>query len=107
MNVADVLKLVEAGFTAQQISQMLAAPEPEKPAPAEEKPAPAPEPEKAAPEPKAAEASLDDIYKKLSDQIDSKFAEMAETFKMPANPSIQDIKPLGLDDIIRNFFKEE
>lgn len=105
MNVADVLKLVEAGFTAQQISQMLAAPEPQKPAPAEDKPAPEPEPEKAAPEPKA--ASLDDIYKKLSEQIDSKFAEMAEAFKMPANPSIQDIKPLGLDDIIRNFFKEE
>lgn len=100
MNVADVLKLVEAGFTAQQISHMLAAPEPEKPAPAEEKPAPAPEP-------KAAEASLDDIYKKLSEQIDSKFAEMLEAFKMPANPSIQDITPLGLDDIIRNFFKEE
>lgn len=103
MTIDDILKLVNAGFTAEQIGQMMRAGAPE--------PQPSPEPEAApaaaAADPEPAKDPEPDVYKQLSDKIDAKFAEMAEAFKMPAVPSIGDIKPLGLDDIIKNFFKEE
>lgn len=105
MTIDDILKLVNAGFTAQQIGQMIkAAPAEPAPAPAEAAPA-EPEP---APEPSAApQAEPEDLYGKLAAQLDAKFTELAESLRIPANPSINDIKPLGVDDIIRNFFKEQ
>ncbi len=101
MTIDDILKLVDAGFTAQQIAEMTKAAQAAPPAEA----APAPEAPAEPAEPQA--APEDDIYTKLAAQLDAKFTELAESLRMPANPSIQDIKPLGLDDIVRNFFKEQ
>lgn len=103
MTIDDVLKLVNAGFTAEQIGQMMRAEAPAQPS-SEPEAAPA---AAADPEPEQPKEPEPDIYKQLSDKIDAKFAEMVDAFKMPAVPSIGDIKPLGLDDIIKNFFKEE
>lgn len=107
MTLNDIIKLVDAGFTADQIGAMMKAAPAEVPEPAKDpEPAAAPEPVKGPEVEKDPEPDID-MFKALSDKIDAKFAEMAEAMKMPAVPSIGDIKPLGLDDIIRNFFKEE
>lgn len=107
MTIDDILKLVNAGFTADQIGQMMRAGDGGQPqqAPAA---AAAPEPEDPPAQQQAADPEPeDDPYTKIMSAIDDKFKEMAEALKMPANPSMNDIKPLGLEDIVKNFFKEE
>lgn len=124
MNANDVLKMIDAGFTADEIRKMSASPEeglslspqeqkdaaalsaaaPE--APAEEKKEEPIEkkqeakPEKAEEKPDPVKAALDAVSTKY-DQLFDKLAKMA------GMPSMADIKPLGVEDIFSNFFKEE
>ena len=76
-------------------------PEPEKEAPA---PAPVPE-EKPAPEKKE-----QDPYKETFDAIEKQIAEITANVnkitKLAFMPSMEDVKPLGIDDVITKFFKE-
>lgn len=117
MKATDLIRLLDAGFTKDDIMKII-TPEkvdnivpstPEQAAALTPAAAPASDVEKtqaeeaAAPQPE----KQADIYQMLSDKIDAKFSEMAEALKVPAMPSIGNIKPLGIDDIITNFFKEE
>lgn len=108
MDYKDLIKLLDAGFTKDDILTLVNSDREFSSAPA---PAAAPEPAAPAadaskPEPEAPKADQD-IASLISNAIDAKFKEMQDQFKMPAMPSIGNIKPLGIDDVIRNFFKEE
>lgn len=107
MTINDVLKLVDAGFTAAQISEMISAENPTNivtPEAAEVIPEnnelPAENPTKsAAPQPQEVD---------IMEAIDKKFAELYSNLKNgAAAPSIGDIKPRGIEDIITSFFKED
>ena len=106
MNMKEVLRLLDAGFTKEDIMTIVSSadqiPSASEPAAAEASGA-APEQAPVA----AVPAAEPDIYQMISDKIDAKFNEMAEAFKMPAMPSMGEIKPLGIDDIVRKFFKED
>lgn len=109
MDYKDLIKLLDAGFTKDDIMQLINAnrdTESSAPAPAAAPEPAAPATDASRPEPEAPRAEPD-IASLISNAIDAKFKEMQEQFKMPAMPSIGNIKPLGIDDVIRNFFKEE
>lgn len=106
MTINDVLKLVDAGFTAAQISEMIRAETPTNTATPEaaevtpeNKELPAENPTPAAPQPQEVN---------IMEAIDKKFAELYSNLKNgAAAPSIGDIKPRGIEDIITSFFKED
>ena len=116
MNITDVKELLQAGFTAAEIREMLA----DKKEAAPEKPEAAPEVKKeeaapaAAPE-KPAEPEKKDSAKEISDAVSAAIAESFKPFEEIYNklatlagmPSISDVQPKGIDDIISNFFKED
>lgn len=116
MNITDVKELLQAGFTASEIREMLADKKEEAPA----EPAAAPEVKKeeaapaTAPE-KPAEPEKKDSAKELSDAVSAAIAESFKPFEEIYNklatlagmPSIADVQPKGIDDIITNFFKED
>lgn len=106
MTINDVLKLVDAGFTAEQIGKMINADSPALVTPEaaeantpENKELPAENPTNAAPQPREAD---------IMQAIDKKFEELYKSLKLgAASPSIENIQPMGIDDIISNFFKED
>lgn len=116
MNITDVKELLQAGFTASEIREMLADKKEEAPA----EPAAAPEVKKeeaaeaVAPE-KPAEPEKKDSAKEISDAVSAAIAESFKPFEEIYNklatlagmPSISDVQPKGIDDIISNFFKED
>lgn len=118
MNTENVLKLVEAGFTADEIRGMLNPQTPDSPASASLQPL-SPEPTAPAAEAEAAEAPVEEktdavaqaVDKALSerlDQINSGFEQMYKNMqKLAGMPSMADIQPKGVEDIISKFFKEE
>ena len=119
METKDIIKLIDAGFTVDEIRAMLtpaakaSEPGPEK----DPAPAAAPEPEKA-PEPAQAvkdpdpapEKKEQDPYKETFDAIEKQIAEITANVnkitKLAFMPSMEDVKPLGIDDVITKFFKE-
>ena len=127
MNANDVLKMIDAGFTADEIRKMTASPadsvshvlSPEPKKEAEDKAASAPaapaEETKEAPAEEKKEAKpedvMDSIKKTISEQIAANMKSyednMAKIMKMAGMPSLDDVKPKGIEDIISNFFKEE
>ena len=124
MNANDVLKMIDAGFTADEIRKMTASPadsvshvlSPEPKKEAEDKAASAPAaPAEEAKETSAEEAKKEDPIEKMLAEIrenmaaDRKLYEenMAKVMKMAGMPSLDDVKPKGIEDIISNFFKEE
>mgnify|MGYP003299813953 CR=1 FL=1 len=107
MTINDVLKLVDAGFTAAQISEMISAenltntatPEAAEVTPENREELPAENPTSATPQPQEVN---------IMEAIDKKFAELYSNLKNgAAAPSIGDIKPRGIEDIISSFFKED
>ena len=124
MNANDVLKMIDAGFTADEIRKMTASPadsvshvlSPEPKKEAEDKAASAPAaPAEETKEAPAEEAKKEDPIEKMLAEIrenmaaDRKLYEenMAKVMKMAGMPSLDDVKPKGIEDIISNFFKEE
>lgn len=110
METKDILKLIDAGFTADEIRAMLApaTDTPQDPAPEpEEKPASAPEAAPAAGDPEPAPV---DPYKEAFEAINKQMAEMADNItkisKAAFMPSMGDVKPVGIEDVITRFFKE-
>lgn len=107
MNISEVKELLAAGFTADEIRKMEAPAEPEV------KAAPEAVPEVKA-EPEAAPEVKDDAAK-ISDAISAAISESFKPFedlyqklsKLAGMPSMADVKPKGIEDIISNFFKEE
>lgn len=121
MNPENVLKLVEAGFTAEEIRGMLKPQTPDSPASASLQPL-SPEPtgaaitetEEAAPaeapvqEADAVAQAVDKALSERLDQINSGFEQMYKNMqKLAGMPSMADIQPKGVEDIISKFFKEE
>ena len=110
MTIDDVLKLVNAGFTANQISEMINA-SPVAPEPADNKPIdsnPSPdvdEIDKVDSQPSAPEP-FNDLSGFMA-AIDQKFNDLATSLRGALNPTISDVKPLGIEDIISKFFKED
>lgn len=112
MEIEKTLKLIEAGFTADEIRAMLSQPEKAPVNPAPEK---APEPEEKAQAPEAAPvkedpAPAEDPYKEAFEAINKQIADITANVnkitKMAFMPSMEDVKPLGIEDVISNFFKE-
>ena len=124
MNANDVLKLIDAGFTADEIRKMetdtaqsvshIGSSQPEQkadpagsavPAPVqEEKPEEKTEEKKADP----IDSALADAFDKRLDAVVSKYdAAIDKLAKLAGMPSMEDVKPKGIEDIISNFFKEE
>lgn len=111
MEAKDVLDLVKAGFSKEEImilaksSKQPEAASEEKPQPEEEpKPEKAPEAapeEKPAPDPQeAVNAAVKEALKPFEDLYD----HMA---KLAGMPSIDNVQPKSIDDIVDNFFKGE
>lgn len=119
-NLEKALKLIDAGFTADEIREMISPKEKEVPhVLSPEQPAAATSPAAAAeaPEAKAEEVKktpepdpMDAIRQTISDQISSAMKgyeeNMAKVMKLAGMPSLEDVKPKGVEDIISNFFKE-
>ena len=120
MKIDDILTLAKAGFTAEQIAALAAAEQPSAPAPVSTTPQTAADPAQSAQPEQAAGQLADntspentnedptDPTDKLAALISAGFEEI--TKKMAGgivSPSIGDIKPHGIDDIITNFFKED
>lgn len=116
LKTEEVLKLIDAGFTAEQILKM-DAPEkaPEEPEIKEAPPAKL-EPEKKTedtkpeqpaldPDVKAVKAVIDSALKNMAETMDKNMKSMAEAFRLQLQPSIGDVKPLGIEDVLTNFFK--
>lgn len=108
MEAREILKLVEAGFSKEEIMVLAKAdkkqpaeapaPQPEEPKtePAEAEPAPEP----AADPQEAVNAAVKEALKPFEDLYD----HMA---KLAGMPSIDNIQPKSIDDIVDNFFKGE
>lgn len=103
MTVNDILELTRAGFTKDDITKLIVAsssptqPTPEQPVAAQ--PAPAPEAEK---------EEKEDISKVIEDKITEAFKPFETLYNniaIKANmPTIGNIEPRGIDDIINDFF---
>ena len=105
----EVLKLIDAGFTSEQILKMDAPEEPEikeapqaKLEPEKKQEDPKPEPQTQDPDVKAI---IDAALKNMAETMDKNMKSMAEAFRLQLQPSIGDVKPLGIEDVLTNFFK--
>ena len=127
MDSEKVLKLVEAGFTAAEIRSMLSSspaqpvessslqflsPEPAEEALADKKAtdtcassAEAPVKEEPRPDPIAALKA--DIGEQISAAMKQQQESINKLAKLMGMPSMDNVQPKGIDDIVRNFFKEE
>lgn len=103
MDIEKVFKLVDAGFTKEEIIKLAnfekAEPKPE--TPKEEKPE---TPKEEKPEP-----PKEDPAEKINAAIETALKPFQELYnnmaKLAVNPSMDSVEPKGLDDIIDNFFK--
>lgn len=120
MNAEQILKLIEAGYTKAEIQEMIPpggadhtpiAPEakatsaeaPFPSASAEASEAGREEPEKAD-QPDLAES---DIIKAINSQMAAMSSAIEKLSKAVIMPTIGNVTPMGIDDIVRDFFKEE
>lgn len=116
MTAEQILKLIEAGYTKAEIDKMII---PADPPAADNIPSSAPEgkaaetdPQPAAPASEAKEETPAEAPKEDPlDGIKAQIAELTNTLgaisKAVINPSMDNIQPLGIDDIITKFFKED
>lgn len=115
MTAEQILKLIEAGYTKAEIDKMII---PADPPAADNIPSSAPEgkaaetdPQPAAPASEAKEETPAEPKEDPLDGIKAQIAELTNTLgaisKAVINPTLDNIQPLGIDDIIVKFFKEE
>lgn len=117
MDIEKALKLIDAGFTAEEIRKMIPqttevspvlSPEPEAAATSPAAAAPAPEvKEEKKEEPDPMEAIKQAVSEQISSAMKGYEDNLAKVMKMAGMPSLDDVKPKGIEDIISNFFKEE
>ena len=118
MEFEKVMKLIDAGFTADEIRAMNAKAEAPKETPKEApKEAPKETPKEAPkeapketptdrPKEEAKEAPKDEkpaYIKELEDHVNELFASMDKLSKVIVNPSIADVKPVGIEDVIKKI----
>lgn len=106
LNFEEYLKAME-GYRAYlngEAKELPNIPSEEDPKPAgDPKPAEDPKPEeKGAADPEPEKNSGDDVQKQL-DEIKASMALMAKALQ----PSLGDIKPVGIDDVVKKFFDVE
>ena len=104
MDVNGILKLVEAGFTKDEIIKLSGVAKEPEVKKAE------PEPAKAEPEPAKAEPEkAEDYENKVNAAIEKALMPFKDLYnnmaKLAAMPSIDNVEPKGIDDIIDSFFK--
>ena len=114
MNISEVKELLAAGFTAEEIRKMEAPAEPEVTI---SDSAPVLDAESGETKTYAEIKTEDkkDDAAKISDAISAAISESFKPFedlyqklsKLAGMPSMADVKPKGIEDIISNFFKEE
>ena len=111
MKSSEVLELVRAGFTRDDIMVIAQAggPDPTTP-PAGPAPETAPAGNSGAQtnteDTKAPETSTGGALDQLIAAIDAKFDAMTASLAK-INPAINNVTPVGIDDIVKNFFEEE
>ena len=116
MDLKETLKLIDAGFTAEEIRKL----EPAQPAgptgkvettaeaKKKDEPKEEPKPEIIKPEPKEEPApAYDEIIAGLNKKIDELTGAVSKISKISLFPAMDNIKPLGIDDVVYRFFKEE
>lgn len=111
MEFEKVMKLIDAGFTAEEIRAMNAKAEAPKEKPTEApkeapKETPKEAPKEAPKEEAKAEAPADEkpaYIKELEDHVNELFASMDKLSKVIVNPSIADVKPVGIEDVIKKI----
>lgn len=104
MTVEDIMKLVNAGFTKDEIIKLGTPSADEKPT--EPAPAPASEPEPQ--DEKPAEGGEPDIMGAVNKRLEEMEKSLKDYVKSQNVFSIPDIKPVtDVTDIITKFFKEE
>ena len=122
MDIEKVFKLMDAGFTADEIRTMLNS-SPAQPAVSASLQPLSPEPTAAAPDTAAAEAPVEEppaedkpdpiaaLKADIGEQISAAMKQQQESInklaKLMGMPSMDNVQPKGIDDIVRNFFKEE
>jgi len=110
MNIQEVKELLAAGFTADEIRSMMPAEKKAEPEVKQEV-----KPEEKAPEVKQEEKAPEDNIAKISDAVSNAIAEGFKQFEglynklatLAGMPSMDEVQPKGIDDIISNFFKED
>lgn len=104
MTVEDIMKLVNAGFTKDEIIKLGTPTADEKPAEPAPAPASAPEPQ----DEKPAEGGEPDIMGVVNKRLEEMEKSLKDYVKSQNVFSIPDIKPVtDVTDIITKFFKEE
>lgn len=109
MDFEKLMKMIDAGFTRDDVMAIITAASHAdsnifSPAP-EPGPEPAPAGSDAAPDADSEPAAEDPL-----EEIKAQIAELSTTItsisKAVINPTLSDVKPLGAEDVIVNFFKE-
>lgn len=104
MDIDKIFKLVDAGFTKDDIIK-LANNEKAK----EEKPETPKEEKPVTPKEEKPESPKEDPAEKINAAIETALKPFQELYnnmaKLAVNPSLESVEPKGLDDIIDNFFK--
>lgn len=119
MDSDKILKLVEAGFTAAEIRSMLSS-SPAQPVESASLQPLSPEPTSAVDAAAEAEAPVTEEPKpdpiaELKTEIGNQIAEAMKAqqesinkiAKLAGMPVMDNVQPKGIEDIVRNFFKEE
>ena len=112
MELKDLMALVNAGFTKSEIMQLTGSKTEKAP---EVKPEAKPEPKMEEPKKEEKAAEPDVIAEAINKAFDERFKSVTENFEglynkmatMAGMPSLAEVKPKGVEDIISNFFKEE
>lgn len=111
MELKDLMKLVDAGFSKEEIMKLAAADTPkEEPTKEEQKAEEIKEEQKEeqkAEEQKTSEdpsAGIAEAIKEAMKPFEAMYEKMA---LMAGKPSFENIQPKGIDDVIDNFFKGE
>ena len=111
MELKDLMKLVDAGFSKEEIMKLAAAGAPKEEPAKEEQKAEEIKEEQKTEEQKTEEQKTEDPNAGIAEAIKEAmkpFEAMYEKMALMAGkPSFDNIQPKGIDDVIDNFFKGE
>ncbi len=108
MKTSEILELIRAGYTKEEIRAM-EEPKKEDPQPKKEDPQPKTEdPQPKTEDPQPAPDPLAQIMSSIDKRFEDMQNKLNETIKAANIYSIPDVKPItDISDIITNFFKED
>lgn len=111
MNIKDIITLTEAGWSKEEIIKLASAPDKKDPEPKAEpkKEEPKAEPKAVDPKPEEGKAPEKGIEDLVAEKLQTAFKPYEELYTKMATlagmPSIDNVEPKGIEDIISNFFK--